>query len=164
MRTAIACRGGVAAATFAAASALMLGLSGPASAAVLYQNDHAKVRVIGEGVTALLACLTDAQDGVIQTVQLVCEQVMSHGPQNALVFEGVDVVVTPARQDGWPLYENVNAKVTVSGQVPAAVKECIDEALYGHIDPPLLQAFGCKQFAGTGNLVVFNDVAVLVEQ
>ena len=113
MRTAFARRGGVAAATLGAAAALMLGFSGPASAAVLYQNDNANVKVTGGEAIAFNACIADAKDGVIQQQQ-VAPATRSQPPATVSFSTHVYVLVTPP--GSYPiLFQKNHVNVTVSG-------------------------------------------------
>jgi hypothetical protein len=159
MRTAFARRGGVAAATLGATAALMLGFSGPASAAVLYQNDNANVRVSGGEAIAFNACIADAKDGVIQQQQVACNQIATAG--NAVILDNVYVLVTPAGQSYPILFQKNNVNVTVSGGLAAAANLCVADAKDGVIQQ---QQVACNQFAAAGNMVVLSGVAVAVAQ
>lgn len=160
MRTTLGRRVGIAAAAFGAASSLLVGLSGPASAdVVLYQNDKANVRFTGGEVTAMNNCIADAKDGVIQTQFVACDQIAVSG--NLVSLDNVNVWVTPAYRVGPILFQKNNVTISVSGGLANAINNCVADAKDGFIQT---QVLACRQAATAGNLVTVTNASVLVTQ
>lgn len=140
-----------------------MGLSGPASAAtVLYQNDNANVKISGGEVTALNNCITDAQDGVIQTQIVTCGLVA--GPvlnPTLLSLGGVSVWVITATPPLTVLYHGDRVSVSVSGGRANAIIACLADAQDGVIQT---QMVNCRQAASIGNLISLANVRVRVDQ
>jgi hypothetical protein len=151
---------GATAGAFAAAASLTLALSTPASAAVvLYQNSNARVQITGGEAVALNACVADAQDGVIQTQIVACNQVASAG--NWVDLNAVNIVVTPVTPPFLTLYKGTDVDVKVSGGLAGAVNACVADAQDGVIQT---QIVACNQYAVAGNAVNLSNVAVEVYQ
>jgi hypothetical protein len=151
---------GIAATTLGAAFSLMLGLGGPASASViLYQNSNANVKISGGEVTAMNNCIADAQDGVIQTQIVACNQVAAAG--NLVALDGVSVWVTSATPPSSLLYHGDNVTVKVSGGLANAINNCVADAQDGFVQT---QIVACNQSASVGNLVNLSGVSVEVDQ
>jgi len=151
---------GVAATTVGAAFSLMLGLSGPASASVIvFQNSNANVKFTGGEALALNNCIADAQDGIIQTQVVACNQIATAG--NMVQVEHVSVWVTSTTRPSRLLFHDDQVDISVSGGLAAAINTCIADAKDGIIQT---QIVACNQFASAGNLVTLAGVSVLVEQ
>jgi hypothetical protein len=149
---------GIATSVVGAAFALAVGLSGPASAATLYQNSNANVMIGGGEVTALNSCIADAVDGVIQTQIVACNQIANSG--NFVTLDHVVVKVTSPTSRAL-LYSGANVSVSVSGGVANAINSCVADAYDGVIQTQLV---ACNQVAYAGNLVSLYGVAVKVDQ
>lgn len=151
---------GIAATALGAAFSLAVGLSGPASAsAVLYQNSNANVKISGGEAVALNACVADAQDGVIQTQVVACNQVATAG--NLVELEHVSVWVTSLTTPPRVLYRGSDVKVSVTGGLAVAINACVADAYDGVIQT---QIVACNQVASAGNLVSLTGVGVQVFQ
>ncbi|HEY6798205.1 MAG TPA: hypothetical protein VI248_26295 [Kineosporiaceae bacterium] len=151
---------GLTATTLGAAFSLMLGLSSPASAAtVVYENSNANVKISGGEAVALNACIADAQDGVIQTQLVACQQIAAAG--NLVTLEGVSVWVTSITTPARILYHGDQVDVSVSGGLAAAVNACVADAQDGVVQT---QIVACHQVAAAGNLVNLSGVWVEVTQ
>lgn len=144
------------------AFSLVLGLAGPAGAAVvLYQNSNANVYASGGQATALLNCIADAHDGVV-TQPEVCDQITVHAGR--IQLKGVLVLITTTTTPFKILYRNRDVNIWLSGGTATALYECIIDAQSrdGHIpeDPS-----PCPKVRGTGgNALALRGVSVEVDQ
>lgn len=142
-----------------AAFAVAVGLAGPASAAtVLFQSSNANVQVSGGEVAALNACIADAQDGVIQTQLVACDQIATAG--NLVFLDGVSVWVTTPTTPHALLFHGSNVTVSVTGGLATAFNLCAADAHDGVIQT---QIVACRQVASAGNLVNLSNVFVEVD-
>lgn len=151
---------GIATAALGAAFALTVGLCGSASAATtVYQNDKANVKISGGEVAAVNACVADAQDGVIQTQLLACDQIATAG--NMVSLEGVSVWVTSTGTPQRLLFHDDKVTVSVTGGLAAAINACVADARDGVIQT---QVVACRQSASAGNLLNLAGVSVEVDR
>jgi hypothetical protein len=150
---------GIATTVAGAAFAVAVGLAGPASAAtVLFQNSNANVKISGGEVTALNSCIADAQDGVIQTQVVACNQIATAG--NLVSLDGVSVWVTTPTTPHALLFHGDKVTVSGTGGLASAFNLCLADAHDGVIQT---QIVACQQIASAGNLVNLSNVFVEVD-
>jgi hypothetical protein len=147
---------GVATTALSAASALALGLGGPASASTtLFENSNANVKFTGGESTAMNSCIADAQDGVIQDQLVACNQIATSG--NLVSLDGVSVWITTPKST--KIFSADNVTLTASGGLANAINLCVADAYDGVIQN---QIVACYQVANAGNLISLNNVYAMV--
>jgi len=160
MRKILGRRGALATGIVGAACALMVGMSGPASAdALLYENQNVNVKVTGGEAVAINQCIADAHDGVINYAQNKCDQMATGGN-----YVELDDSLIWVYQNGtwWPsVYDAKKVKVLLTGGISTAMNQCIADATDGVINYAQNE---CDQYAVAGNIVMAENVNVQIYQ
>lgn len=152
-------RVGVAGMFLAGLGATVFGLAATAQAAtVLYQGDNVTVRVSGGDAAAVVSCVNDARDGIIQTQQNACLQTAQAG--NVFEIDDTEIWVQTTTFPSRVLFHQSNVNVDLTGSTLNATALCLNDAQDGLIQT---QRNSCTQSVFAGNIVTLQRVGVVVE-